>query len=255
MNTSIIVLLLFLTIITLIMEIERNKSPSVSIKNFYAGDKFQTFLISLNNACIHLFDGRCILPVKDYKQLNPLENHRQTIAREFFNVKPLVTPTQPSVFDDSIEYDKNYGYYFLKYANHMIVENEKYFPKLYQILKDTPSIKTAFFSIIQGPKHIPTHRGPSKGYLRYHLTIHNDNPSKNYLQVKERKCYWKSNSSFLFDDTFYHKLDKKDNGLRVSLICDVERNLSRPLKFLNQCTQRSLQNSNYVKERINKLKL
>ena len=78
---------------------------------------------------------------------------------------------------------------------------------------------------------------------------------KNYLQVKERKCYWKSNSSFLFDDTFYHKLDKKDNGLRVSLICDVERNLSRPLKFLNQCTQRSLQNSNYVKERINKLKL
>ena len=255
MNTSIIVLLLFFTIITVIMEIERNKSPSLSIKNFYAGDKFQTFLISLNNACIHLFDSRYILPVKDYKQLNPLENHRETIAREFFNVKPLVTPTQPSVFDDSIEYDKNYGYYFLKYANNMIVENEKYFPKLYKILKETPSIKTAFFSIIQGPKHIPTHRGPSKGYLRYHLTIHNDNQSKNYLQVKERKCYWKSNSSFLFDDTFYHKLDKKDNGLRVSLICDVERNLNTPLKFLNQLTQRSLQNSNYVKERIKKLKL
>ena len=117
MNITILGLLLFLTMITLIMEIERNKTPSVSIKNFYAGDKFETFLISLNNSCIHLFDGRCILPVEDYKQLNPLENHRETISHEFFNVRPILTPTQPSVFDDSIAYDKNYGYYFLKYAN------------------------------------------------------------------------------------------------------------------------------------------
>ena len=38
----------------------------------------------------------------------------------------------------------------------------------------------------------------------------------------------------MFDDTYEHFLKKKSNGLRVSLILDIKRDLPTPLNILNK---------------------
>ena len=58
-------------------------------------------------------------------------------------------------------------------------------------------------------KKIPLHNGPYKGLLRFHLPLINHNPNDSYLQVEEKKLYWKPYEPFLFDDTFKHKVNKK----------------------------------------------
>ncbi|MGB7273045.1 MAG: aspartyl/asparaginyl beta-hydroxylase domain-containing protein, partial [Geitlerinemataceae cyanobacterium] len=41
-------------------------------------------------------------------------------------------------------------------------------PQTTRLLEKIPGMKTAFFSILLPGKHIPEHRGPYKGLLRYH---------------------------------------------------------------------------------------
>lgn len=241
-------------IILLVLEFERNKYPKISFKEFYDSNISKTLLISLNNAIIHLYDRRDIFDVNNYNELNILTKNQNKIKQDFLNNFPKYKITQPSVFDDTFKYDPNYGYYFLKFSNNYINENLDLFPNLKNFLLRCPSIKTCFFSIINGSKVIKTHRGPGKGYLRLHIPIINDYSNDNFLQVKNKKLYWKE-KPFLFDDTFYHKLIKKDDGLRVSLICDVKRHLPYGLKQFNNIIQNILSDSDFVQEKLKKLVL
>lgn len=244
-------ILLFL--ILLIFEIERNKYPKVPFFDFYTpGNLLQKFILSLNNAFILFFDKRSIIPISEYNELKPFVENYKDIQQEVMDNVSKFSLTQANIFDSNFDYNPDYGYYFLKFSNHLIDDNLPIFPKLYQTLKKCSNIRTCFFSIIRGRKNIPTHRGPSKGLLRFHLPIYNDYPEKNYLQVKDKKLYWNT-KPFLFDDTFYHKLVKNDNGMRISLICDVERHLPTGLQQLNKLVQDSFTHSNFVKERLEKL--
>ena len=247
------ILLSFIVLIILLFEMERNKYPTIPFMDFYtSGNLFQKFILSLNNAFIYLYDNQDIVPVSDYNEIKPFLDNYKDIQQEVLDNVSKYSLTQANVFDSSFDYNPDYGYYFLKFSNHNIPNNIPIFPKLYKTLQKCSNIRTCFFSVIRGNKNIPTHRGPSKGLLRFHMPIYNDHPSKNYLQVRDKKLYW-DKKPFLFDDTFYHKLVKKDNGMRISLICDVERHLPYGLKQLNQLVQDSFTNSDFVKERLNKL--
>lgn len=75
-------------------------------------------------------------------------------------------------------------------------------------------------SIMNSKKCIPFHRGPYNGILRCHFPIHVDNPNKSYIQVMNKKLFY--TKPFIFDDTYPHKLIKKDLGLRCVLILDID---------------------------------
>ena len=81
---------------------------------------------------------------------------------------------------------------------------------------------------------IHEHRGPNAGLLRYHYTLLSANSKDDFLHVKNNKFYWKEKDGFLFDDTYRHYVIKKTNGMRISIICDFERDLIFPLSLLNR---------------------
>ena len=44
-------------------------------------------------------------------------------------------------------------------------------PRTAEIVESIPGMTTALFSVLLPHKHIPPHRGPWKGVLRYHLAL------------------------------------------------------------------------------------
>jgi aspartyl/asparaginyl beta-hydroxylase (cupin superfamily) len=205
----------------------------------------QKILLQLSNSLILFQDKRRTFDYKDYKELVTLQKNASTIKNEFLNNYPNLELTNPGICDKKFKSHSNYGYYFLKFYG-LIDKNEKHFPKTFNLVKSMPNIHTAFISVIKTSKKIPYHVGPYKGLLRFHLPLINDYPDQSYLQVENKKLYWNPHNPFLFDDTFKHKVDKFDKGLRVVLICDVERNLPQPLCWLNKKVLYLMEHSEYV---------
>src|SRR5687768_10908719 len=50
-------------------------------------------------------------------------------------------------------------------------KNCKKCPETLRLIEKIPGMKTAFFSILAPQKHLPAHRGPFNGVLRYHLGL------------------------------------------------------------------------------------
>ena len=67
-------------------------------------------------------------------------------------------------------------------------------------------MKTAFFSILAPGKHLPPHRGPYKGVMRYHLGLLIPEPAEQCgIRVDTETRHWAEGESMIFDDTFEHE--------------------------------------------------
>jgi Aspartyl/Asparaginyl beta-hydroxylase len=75
-------------------------------------------------------------------------------------------------------------------------------------------------------KHIPPHRGPSKGVLRYHLALRTPtDETAARIRVGSRTEHWRDGRSLIFDDTFEHEAWNDSDDIRVVLFVDVIRKL------------------------------
>jgi beta-hydroxylase len=107
-------------------------------------------------------------------------------------------------------------------------------PVTTRLLEQVPGMKTAFFSILLPHKHIPVHRGPYKGVLRYHLGLIVPKPEeKCRIRVADEIVHWQEGQSLMFDDSFPHEAWNDTDDVRVVLFLDVVRPLRFPLSLLN----------------------
>jgi ornithine lipid ester-linked acyl 2-hydroxylase len=75
-------------------------------------------------------------------------------------------------------------------------------PETVRLLHLIPGMKTGMFSILAPRKHIPPHRGPFKGVLRYHLGLIIPGPEGSCLiRVGNSVRSWKEGKSMIFDDS------------------------------------------------------
>jgi len=82
-------------------------------------------------------------------------------------------------------------------------------------------MKTAFFSILSPDKHIPAHKGPFNGVLRYHLELIIPEPKeKCRIRVHDQFNEWDEGKSLIFDDTYEHEVCNDTDGFRVVLFVD-----------------------------------
>ena len=121
-------------------------------------------------------------------------------------------------------------------------------PKTAALLRATPNVYNAFFSILEPHQHIEPHWGYFKGFVRYHLGVIvpgdnaarqcwlrvNTDPDDNARREKplvERgeKYYWRNGKGVVFDDTNLHDAANESDAVRVVLWLDVFRKLPRPL--------------------------
>ena len=107
-------------------------------------------------------------------------------------------------------------------------------PETTRLLKQVPGMKTAFFSILAPGKHLPPHRGPFKGVLRYHLGLMIPQPESSCgIRVAGETRHWEEGKSLIFDDTYQHEAWNETNGDRVVLFMDFVRPLRFPASLLN----------------------
>ena len=115
------------------------------------------------------------------------------------------------------------------------------------LLEQIPGMTTAFFSILSPRKHIPDHRGPYKGVLRYHLALMIPEPSESCrIRVDDQFAHWTEGKSLLFDDSYDHEAWNDSEDIRVVLFMDVLRPLKPPIKQLNNFIIRAISKSPYI---------
>ena len=106
-------------------------------------------------------------------------------------------------------------------------------PETAAALERVPNLESAFFSILAPGKHVPRHRGVTKGMVRCHLGLKvPDDPEHCFMDLEgegdhsDQRCTWKDGELFFFDDTYKHEVWNDTDEERVVLLFDFERPMS-----------------------------
>ncbi|MBK8959385.1 MAG: aspartyl/asparaginyl beta-hydroxylase domain-containing protein [Proteobacteria bacterium] len=124
--------------------------------------------------------------------------------------------------------------FFLYIYGHAIDDNCARCPATTRLVREIPGMKTAMFSILAPGKHIPEHRGPYKGVLRYHLGLRVPDGGDCRIRVKDDTRPWVEGGSLVFDDSHVHQAWNDAPAQRVVLFVDFLRPLPMPLALLNR---------------------
>jgi beta-hydroxylase len=125
--------------------------------------------------------------------------------------------------------------FFLHAYGHKAETNCARCPQTARLLELIPGMKTAMFSILAAGKHIPEHRGPYKGVLRYHLGLIIPPPQGACrIRVRDEVQTWKEGGSLIFDDSYLHEAWNDSTSVRVVLFVDIVRPLPFPISLLNR---------------------
>jgi aspartate beta-hydroxylase len=100
-------------------------------------------------------------------------------------------------------------------------------PTVERILRDVPEAISCSFSFIAPGKHIPRHRGPFRGILRFHLMLSMPNDESGVpaceLYIDDVPYRLGDGKSLLWDDTFPHEVKNRSDKVRIALLLDVWR--------------------------------
>lgn len=117
--------------------------------------------------------------------------------------------------------------------------NQALCPETSKLIRALPGVLNAGISILDPGKHIPAHRGPYRGYLRYHLGLVIPKDAKGrgqaVLRVADRLFRWAEGEGILWDDTFEHEVWNHGATPRAVLVIDLARpDMPAPLRVLDR---------------------
>lgn len=205
-------------ILFVLIELDRNYIIPHSLYTYYIQFFPKQLLFGIHNSIQRIITKQCIYKTDTMDLTRFLQKNRKTMLKEFYKYRKA-TEIMAHKTSTMLIKDKNYRYIFFKMENKLNKDNCKKFSSIQKLLSQHLNIKTCFLSIMYDKKTIPYHRGPYNGLLRYHFPLV-VNSNSSYLEVMGKKLNY--SSSFMFDDTYPHKLVKSDNSLRIVLICDIE---------------------------------
>lgn len=187
-----------------------------------------------------------------------IEESTNVIQQELDKI--LLFENIPNFQDISVEQlkltnDNRWKTFFFYGYGYKCEENCIKCPKTAAILEKIPNLKTAFFSILFAQKHIPLHRGPYNGVLRYHLALRIPSESNRCaIKVGDEIRHWKEASSLIFDDTYPHQAWNKTDSIRVILFVDFVRPLPWFISKVNNWFIDFLSKSTFVTDAEKNLK-
>lgn len=175
-------------------------------------------------------------PTHDVPWIATLESHWTEIRDE---LAPLLAGRGlPRLFDvlpgETTIADDKWKAFFFRVWGRDVEANCQRCPRTAELLRAVPGMSTAMFSIFEGHNHVPPHRGPFRGVLRYHLGLIVPEPAgASRLRVLEEVRNWEPGKSLLFDDTYEHEAWNDSSAPRVVLFLDIKRPLPGPVGWLN----------------------
>jgi len=173
----------------------------------------------------------------DFPWIKTLEDNWQVIRHELDKVmkyrEHLPNFQDISREQQGLTQDNRWKTYFF-YAYGIKAGDVERCPETDRLLHEIPGMKTAFFSIFGPHKHLPPHRGPYKGVIRYHLGLKIPEPREQCgIRVKDEVRHWEEGKSLVFDDTFEHEAWNHTDEDRVVLFVDFIRPMRFPASSLN----------------------
>ena len=124
---------------------------------------------------------------------------------------------------------------------HWVEQNLERCPATARALALIPELRVAMFSIFEGGKTLPEHRGPYGGVLRYHLALKVPTPERQCgICVAGELRHWFQGESLVFDDAHRHTAWNHSTENRVVLFVDFDRPLPPGLRERNESIIRGL---------------
>lgn len=190
---------------------------------------------------------------RDFPWAAELEANWQAIRRELEEVlkerERLPNFQEVSRDQASLTQDDHWKTFFLYGYGYKLENNCARCPITTRLIEAVPGMQTAFFSILSPGKHIPAHRGPYKGVVRYHLGLIVPEPrSACRIRIGEEIVSWEEGKSLIFDDTYKHEVWNDTEGMRAVLFMDVLRPLPFPVSALNRAVVTLIRWSPFVQD-------
>ncbi|GFZ89396.1 aspartyl/asparaginyl beta-hydroxylase domain-containing protein [Dyella caseinilytica] len=143
----------------------------------------------------------------------------QTVPR-FHEIMPAQAPI-------SANDGKDWRLFVLKVYGTDIDKNLAACPQLAQIIASSPDVLSASLSFLAPRKHIPRHRGPFRGVLRYQLGLSvptdADGRPAAVLSLNDEEHRVGDGQHLLWDDTYPHEVWNNSDDMRAVLLLDVRR--------------------------------
>ncbi len=191
--------------------------------------------------------------VDRFEWVKPLEEQWPTIREELERVLQdrEALPSFQEISRDQIGLtdDDRWKTFFLYGYGFKAQLNTELCPRTTALVEQIPGMTTAMFSILSPGKHIPAHRGPYKGVLRYHLgLIVPEQAAQCRIRVDSEIRHWTEGGSMLFDDTYEHEVWNDTDETRVVLFVDVIRPLPQPESLINRAIIKAIAFSPFVQD-------
>ncbi|RWE17078.1 MAG: aspartyl/asparaginyl beta-hydroxylase domain-containing protein [Mesorhizobium sp.] len=155
----------------------------------------------------------------------------QQIRDEALAVQLRRAPRFHDIMPEQAEISANDGLdwrmFVLKAYDMAIPENMARMPVLAKLLAECPEVKSAAISFLAPHKHIPAHRGPFRGIMRFHLglaiPILPDGRPATIMMINHEERRIANGEGMLWDDTFEHEVMNRADQPRLALLLDVWR--------------------------------
>ena len=140
---------------------------------------------------------------------------------------PRFQDLMPAQADIAAQDGRDWRVFILKAYGVAAPNNLARCPATARLLAETPEAVSAIFAFLAPGKHIPKHRGPFRGILRYHLMLSMPNDDNGVpaceLNVDGAPYKLADGQSLLWDDTYPHEVWNRSDKVRIALLLDVWR--------------------------------
>lgn len=122
---------------------------------------------------------------------------------------------------------RDWRMFILKAYGTEIPANMARCPTLAALVAASPDVLSASFSFLAPRKHIPAHRGPFRGVLRFQLGLSMPRTETGapaaVLRIENRDYRIADGECLLWDDTYQHEVWNASEEVRIALLLDVWR--------------------------------
>jgi len=195
-----------------------------------------TFYDRASNVVRKIYERRIDAPaVLDFKRDFPNSEKFgaawQKIRDEAIAVRlermPRFHDLMPEQADISANDGKDWRMFILKAYGVGVPENMAKMPTLARLLTECPEVTSATVSFLAPRKHIPRHRGPFRGVMRFHLGLKiprepSGRPAT-IMMINDHEYRIADGDMLLWDDTYPHEVMNNADEPRIALLLDVWR--------------------------------
>ncbi len=117
--------------------------------------------------------------------------------------------------------------------------NARRAPRTTELLATVPGLQVGGFTVLGAGAHLPRHRGPNRGALRYQVGIRVPGPrGASRIQVGDRTHVWEEGGTLLFDDAVEHEAWNDADDDRYVLFVQFTWPLPGAVGAVNRVVQR-----------------